>query len=555
MKKEIKGYRLILSYIGTFLMFEGFITLIPLLLLIFYPEERTALLSFAIPGASAIVLGIFIRLFFSWNRQAGRLDNHENAFLLVFLWINGIILGALPFFISTLEGHMEMDFAKSIFESTSAYTTTGLTVFDQFLDVEGAYCPHIFLFHRALMQFIGGVGLVLILSNLLGGRNAMKLYLSEGHGDALMPNLAKSARMIFGMYTLWALLGAVGFYLFGMDPFEAVCNSMCNIATGGFATRSISFYSYREFEGTIMSPSITFTPVNTIGIEIIAILLMLIGITNFVLITFALKGDFKRFFKDCEIRYALIMLVLFSFLGAWQICTNSSSFLNEPTAFVDGAGIYSQGSDFSSMNGISYWEALRYSTFDVVSSMSTCGASNVKNLNQLGYAMTFISIYLMATGGGMGSTSGAIKQFRICVIFKEVWWNVHYHFASPRTINPKTIYRLGEKREIDEGTSQEAHFFTLLFVAFLLLGTLACACLPGVSLLQGCYNFTTALAGTGLSIVDFAMLRNANMESYYAFLWILTIGMFLGRLEIMPVYYSIRKVAMDPVRLYRKKHA
>ena len=216
-----------------------------------------------------------------------------------------------------------MSFSESFFESASAYSTTGLSSFKDFVDgrfvfdsVPGQYhfeagasfCPRIFCFHRAQMQSVGGVGLVLLLPMVLGESGGMSLYVGEGHGDRLLPNLRRSATRIFGIYLLYNIVGALALFLAGMEPYDAVVTSMSALSGGGFSPRSsnIAFYS-----GAGVGNG--FYPASSLAIEIVMMLLVILSGISFVLHTFLLSGRFKDFFKDDEVRFFLSML-LFGFL-------------------------------------------------------------------------------------------------------------------------------------------------------------------------------------------------------------------------------------------------
>ena len=258
--KVVMGPRMVFGYLGIFLVLIGILTALPLALLAFYHDEVEGWSYFAYPALFDIGLGLFLYFFCICRKQRANFARNENNALLVLIWIAAVLSGAFPFFLANLAGNMEMSFSESFFESASAYSTTGLTCFKDFVDgklvydgteavyhlSEGAsFCPHLYCFHRAEMQFVGGVGLVLLLSMVLGNSAGMSLYVGEGHGDRLLPNLKRSAGRIFGIYFLYTALGAVSLFLAGMEPFDAATTSMAALSGGGFSPRSsnIAYYS------------------------------------------------------------------------------------------------------------------------------------------------------------------------------------------------------------------------------------------------------------------------------------------------------------------------
>lgn len=540
MRKEAKGYRLIFGYLGIFLIFEGLVTLVPLITLVFYPSEYRCWLDFVIPGIGAIILGIILFSALVARRPKGRMANHEDALLLVMIWLSAIIIGSFPFYLtqfSFLNGgdasvSLNLSYTESFFESASGYTATGLTVFPSKAFLTGADsslypCAHVFLYHRAFEQFVGGVGLVLLVASVLSDRYNLKLYFAEGHNDKLMPNLGASAKLIFGIYFGYILLGSFSLWLAGMTPFDAICHSTSALATGGFSTRVDSYVYWASSSSASLNG---FTPNNSLAIEIITEVLMLLGATNFALHTFLFRGKIKQFVKDVEIRFAFFIIVVFSLLS-----TLSSLYL-------------------SSFSNLTFWESLRYNAFNIISSITTTGYTNFKSVTLLGEVAIFSGILMMAVGGGLGSTAGGIKQYRFSLLLKDFFYSLRYHFSSSHLINPNPIYRLGQLKEEDPVEAEEAHSFALVYVLFFLLGGMGLMFLPSIDVQQAIYEFISALSGTGMTIIDFVVYKAGNpLFDYNIMLWVLSVGMIFGRLEILPVYFALQRLTVDPINAIRNR--
>ncbi|MCI6215525.1 MAG: hypothetical protein MR659_00335 [Mollicutes bacterium] len=527
------GYRLIFGYLSLFVSFAGLMLLLPLIMLIFYPEEYACYKSFLIPGAISIVVGLLLSFVLMKGEEKARLGKHQDSVLLCLIWILTVLLGSLPFYLSQFFYPeievIKMSFSESVFESVSGFSAAGLTVFRNLLDAEVAYglntfSPHVYLFYRALTQFFGGIGLVLVVASAVSDRYGMKLFYAEGHNDRLLPNLAKTAKITFSIYCLIIALGTLGLWMSGMDGFEALCHSMTGMATGGFSTRSTGFY-YFESSAYIGNGIFTYNP---IAAEIVTCIIMLLGATSFLLIYNLLRGKVKNFFKDCEIRFACFILIFF-ILSASIMCMYEfdyvSSSISEP---------------------IDYLTSLRYSGFQIISCLTTTGFGNVPNVAYLGPGAIYLSILAMIIGGGVGSTAGAIKQYRVVIILKELKWSIKYKLTPRRQLYPHNVTRAGKTVEVTPEVFRDASLYASLYIVVLFVLSLALVFLPNISITVSIYEVSSALSGTGNTILDFlAYKANNALYCYDILLWLLSLAMLLGRLEIMPFYYFLVRTIKD----------
>jgi len=533
MKKEVSGYRLVFGYLGIFIAFEGLVTLLPLFMC-FYPGEAVCWLDFFIPGVSAILVGVTLWLCLIAGHEKAHFGKNDDSLLLVLLWLCAFVIGSLPFSLANVPalnggvGRFGLSYMECLFESVSGYSATGLTVFTSFLDSPVQYCSHVFLFYRALTEFVGGIGLVLIVAGAISDRYNLKLYFAEGHNDKLMPNLGRSAKLIFGIYFGYVLLGSISLWIAGMDFFDAACHSMAALATGGFSPRSTSLLFYQALNGSMING---WTSVNSMALEIIMMILMLLGATNFVLHTFLFRGRWKAFFKDIEIRLALILIVSFTL-----ITTVSSLYLYH----------------YGNVAELDFPTSLRYSVFNIVSSLTTTGFGNAPSVGALGEVAMFAGILMMTIGGGVGSTAGGIKQYRVGLLLKDFVHSIRYRFSSSRALNPNPVYRLGERKEEDPATSDEAHNYALLYILVFLAGSMLVAFMPQIGLTESLYEFVSALSGTGLDAVGLTGYKVLEPTAYPWLLLILDAGMFLGRLEILPIHFALERVTVDSIENVRK---
>ena len=319
-KPQINGWTLILGYMGIFFMIAGGITLLPIITMIFYPNEFSRILAFLIPGVIAIISGFFLSRLLK-NKTKARLEKYQDLILLILIWLSTCLICCVPFLLPDYIkntnfriGGLGLNFVQSMFETVSGFTTTGLTMLTDSITPTKLLMGdgHCFLFYRSIIMLFGGIGFVLVLTCVVSDTYGMRLYYNEGHTDRLLPNLYKSAKLILSIYIGLVLLGSLALWLGGMNSwteiktpigcegepitssyFEALCFSMTSFSTGGFATRNLSLYSF-----------------NNVTLEIILSIIMLIGGTNFLIIFSAITLKFTKVFKDLDVKVEMIFAII-----------------------------------------------------------------------------------------------------------------------------------------------------------------------------------------------------------------------------------------------------
>ena len=481
-KKVTSGYPLIINYLGIFAFLIGFINLLPLVLLAFRPEEMEYAQYFLIPGLTSIFVGSFI-IFLFRKREKGKLERHQDAVLVVFIWLLAILISSVPLMLTGTY-----NFTQSIFEATSGYSTTGLTV----VNVEQT--PGMFLLFRSLLQFFGGVGLVLVLTSAISDKFGMRLYSAEGHSDKLMPNLIRSGRTILSIYIGYIAIGSLFYVLFGMSPFDAINHSICAVATGGFSTRAGSIGSY-----------------NSVPIEIVTMVLMILGGTNFFVHLMLIRGKLKNVFKHVEIKLLGILLLIFIPLMTINMLS-----------VYDGRFFYS----------------LRISSFQFISAVTGTGYQTVTSFLALPTFFMLGIIIPMVLGAGMGSTAGGMKQYRVALAFKSMYWNIKDQLSHKKTIRTHFINKLGTKTIVDKDDIIQNHAFLMIYMLVLIIGTVIFSTF-GFSVRDSLFEFASALGTVGLSVGITGYTANPII------LWTSALGMFLGRLEFYVVFVAIAKISLD----------
>ena len=454
---------------GGMMVFESAILLVPLVIIPFYPDETKYLLIFLIPACVSAAAGMLVSKCARRSRNINR--------LVVFIWLYGIFAAAVPFY---LYGNLTP--VQALFESVSGFTTTGLSV----LNVEKL--PHIFLFYRAFLQYVGGLGFVLTMLLFVQGKESASLYRAEGHPDRLMPSMSKTAKVIGTMYGFFLLVGTARYIAFGMSPLDSIVHAMCALSTGGFSnkTASIGFY-------------------NSLPIECITVVLMLIGTTNFSLLLLLFKGRIRDFIKSSEIRF-LAALTAVSVTLLTVLMMSSGNTL--------GA-------------------SLRLSVFNAFSALSTTGYATCGYENWPECAVAIL-ILLMIIGGGLGSTAGGIKLARMCILTKTLSRNIRKKTSPDRAVMPVFYNRGAEKELLDSAQIEEAATYAGTYIFVYIIGTFLLTVFAGCTLLQGAFEFASSLGTVGLSVG----VTNASLSSLCLLIEIA--GMILGRLEIFVILKAVK---------------
>ena len=479
-----KGYyHLVFFYLSIFIMMIGAIQLFPLIVLPFYPEELNYAPCFVIPGVLAIFVGYLLR-FFLKDIKIFKLEKNYDSLLLVLIWVLAILISTIPWM---LKG--DYNFSQAFFEMTSGYSTTGLSV----VDVENT--PHMFLLFRSITLFVGGVGFVLIITSAFSDKYGLNLYNAEGHNDRLMPNLKQSARLILSIYSAYIVFGTVAYIAFGMPVFDAINTSIAALSTGGFSVINDSIYGY-----------------HSLPIELITIVLMILGQTNFMLHLNFFRKKFDKYFNHCETKFFIFLLIVFTTMMTINL--------------------------LNSEYNTDFWECLRISLFQFVTCMTTTGFVSVKDLSLLPPGFVTIMILMMLIGGDQESTGGGIKQYRVIVTLKGIYYSLKESILNRKVVTTHYIYKLGEKSQLSDDEIRQTSTYILFYLILFFVGSMIFT-LHGYSLQDSMFEFSSAISTVGLSVG----ITNYNASNII--LWTAIIGMFLGRMEIMVVFKAILRGYTD----------
>ena len=478
--------------IGKLTGLVGLLLLVPLLVLPFYPDEADNAVYFIVPAVFSVVLGLLVCVIFKKSDKNASIEEltARGNLTVLYIWIYACLIGAMPFFLSH-----RLTFVQALFEAVSGWTTTGLSV------VDVSDTPQIFLFYRSFMQFCGGLGFVMVMIAFIQGKQSMDLYNAEGHPDKIMPNLRETVQVIFVVYIGCLVAGTIAYVICGMPVFDSIIHTMGALSTGGFSNRVDSIGTY-----------------NSVAIEGVTIVLMLIGTTNFAVLLLMLRRKFKQAFRTSELKFLGGLLLIFVPLTAFSLATN----------------LY-----------MSLGESFRQALFNIVSALSTTGYCTLSYQNWPGLALGAM-ILMMLIGGGLGSTAGGMKLTRVLILLKSGWNTVRSKLVSEHEVTTPYYYRVQGKTPITDSLVKSTSGFICCYLVIYIFGALAITVTAGVPLAEGMFEFASSLSTVGLSIGITGTATNA------ATLIVEICGMFLGRLEIYIVltgFYSAFRMA------FRKRSA
>lgn len=496
-----------------FVLFFSLAQLVPLAFCLFEDQSRMpTVLAFGGSIGVGGLVALLLRL--AGRRSQADLGRREGLVVVGSAWLLASVLGAIPFVWSGVVASP----AAAVFECVSGLTTTGASVFSSKASLAIEDLPRSVLFWRAFLQFLGGMGVVLLFILLLPamGVTGKTLLASEQTGvstELSEPRMIDQARMLMRCYLWLNLLCTVGFWFAGLPLFDATCHAFATVATGGFSTRNASIGAYAN-----------------LGVESVGIVFMFLGGCNFALLAALARGGLRGA-RDIlgapELRCYVGIL-----LSAIAITTLSLWTWGGRSPDVEGLRDYA-----------SFWRCLRDAAFNVTSMFTSTGFASADFQNWPGAALVCIIIGMLM-GACTGSTSGGMKVLRVAVSARLV----SYHAA--RFVRPRSVARVKLGGEVIADPVVSAVLaIVVLWLATVGLGTMLFS-LDGRLDLQSCFTAAATLMGNsgpalttvvhhGSSVV-LANAGDLNLGPYGSFgdLGPATLGwgslqMLLGRLEVM----------------------
>lgn len=455
---------------GAIMIAVGLMCLIPLIADLIYFEFNY--ICFIGPGLFSIILGyFFMKSFEKYANSKMKLKHGMIVSSVAWMWAS--IVGGAVIALAT-----QCSYINGIFESTSALTGTGITMFE---NVE--VLPHSVLFFRALEQWIGGLGVVVMVIGVLTrpGTASAKLYQSEAREERLKPSVKNTLQKTIEIYLIYTLIGTILYLLAGMPVFDSICSTFSMISTGGMGIKNANMGYYHDDI-----------------IYIISIILMILGATSFLVHYKVIKTKGKSLIEDLQFK-TLICIIAF---------TTILLYLASTIAPID-------------------------ILFTVTSAITTTGA-NVELATVMSTWPSFVLLslmILMLIGGSSGSTVGAIKLFRVITYFKAIYKHIKEILSPDGRIIP---IKISGRKISEKEIGKTGNFITLYLIIIAL--TWLVFCFYGYNPFESLFSIISLQGNNGL---DLGILNNA----LHPVLKIVSIfDMWIGRLEIYPMLVLFRAI-------------
>ena len=468
----MSNYKTVFFTLGILQIILGVSMFVPIIVQFIYAEIDSSFF-----GASIVTI-VFGALFFLTNIDHDRKVNLQQAFLLTALsWLSVAIFGSLPFIFSS----MEMSITDAFFESMSGITTTGSTIIPN-LEI----APKGILLWRAILQWLGGIGIIVMAITLMpimnvGGMQLFKIS-SNDSSEKILPKSKEIALRLIYIYSALTAVCAISYWIFGMGKFDSLTHSMTTIATGGFSNynQSIGYF-------------------NSVYIEISSMIFIILGSVPFIAYIKFLNGNKKIFSSDAQIRSFLKIIILsIIILSIYLFLTNNENF------------------------------SFRSIFFNTISILTGTGYVNAEFDSWGSFPIT-IFLALMFIGGCAGSTTCGIKIFRIQILYLFILNQLK------KIIYPKGVFLIKyDQNSVDEKfVASIISFIFFYFVIFFILAALLS--LTGLDFITALSGAATSISnvGPGLGPIigpngDFSSLPDISK-------WVLSVGMILGRLELFAI--------------------
>ena len=468
----MSNYKTVFFTLGILQIILGIFMLIPTIVQFIYDEFDSSFF-----GASIITI-IFGTLFFLSNLDHQKKLNLQQAFLLTALsWLSIAIFGSLPFVFSNTG----FSFTNAFFESMSGITTTGSTII---ADIESM--PKAILLWRAILQWLGGIGIIVMAITLMpimnvGGMQLFKISNNDS-SEKILPKSKEIAMRLIFIYAGLTLLCAISYKFLGMNIFDSLTHSMTTIATGGFSNYNESIGFFDSF-----------------SIEISAMIFIILGSIPFIVYIKFLNGNKKIFFSDIQIRtFIKIIFISIIMLSIYLLIDDSTQL------------------------------SLRSIFFNVISILTGTGYVNAQ-FDKWGEFPLILFLVLMFIGGCAGSTTCGIKIFRIQIL---------YSFVSnqlKKIIYPKGVFVLKyDQNPVDNKfIASIISFIYMYLIIFFIISTLLS--LTGLDFITSLSGAATSISNVGPGLGSI-IGPNGNFSSLPDISkWILALGMILGRLELFAI--------------------
>jgi trk system potassium uptake protein TrkH len=447
---------------GILMIGIGLMCLVPIAVDLFYFEFN--FVYFIIPSVMSMVAGLIcIKALDKYKLSRMRQKHGMITSAVIWLWAS--IIGGLIFHLVT-----GINIIDGIFESMSALTGSGITIYP---DVE--VLPYSILFFRAFQQWIGGLGIIVLIISFLSkpGTASSRLYPSEAQDERIKPSIKATLIETSKIYLIYTVVGIILYILAGMPIFDSICHTFTTISTGGMSVKNANIGYYH-------SDIINF----------ITIILMILGATSFLVHYKIVKTKGKSLINDFQFK-VMISIIASTTLLVYFI------------------------SNIVPMDIL----------FHIVSAITTTGAS-IQGPTVIGgwpANVIIIIMVLMIIGGSNGSTVGALKLMRVITFFKGLYITLR-QILSPNVV---TALKISDKKIKSEDVTQSGNYITLYLICILISWILLCS--YGHNPFDSLFFAISMQGNVGLEIGNMSQSLELPLKVVGIF------AMWIGRLEIYPI--------------------
>lgn len=477
-RNQLFNIRAIANLIGKVLFIEGVALAITLLVCLVYgePDWSTFLVSAAAAGVPGALMGFCIKI------RSSSISSHDGILITALAWIVIALFGSLPFMMCDHP----VSFSDAFFESMSGFTTTGASVI---ANVENL--SHGMNMWRALTQWIGGLGIILFTLTLIpmlnktGGMRLMAAESSDFAFDKTSPRIMQTARTLGRLYLVLTVCCVLLLWCGPMDLYDAVVHSFSTLSTGGFSPYSNGVMHF-----------------SSVYVKLVISLFMFLGATNFTLMAFASKGNFRPLVSSSTFWIFILTILVFTGLFIGSMLLSGCPF------------------SFESM--------VLDPLFQVISAITSTGYASA-DYEAWGSLVFILLLVLMYSGACIGSTSGGAKLDRVIVFLR----NSRNEISS--TINSNTVYSVHDgNKNLNSSSVGRIVTFLGIYAVTLIVGSLlllAFGIKAGDSFFAVFSCTSNVGLGYGLTGFDggFVLLPTEAK-------WVLSFMMYIGRLELLTVF-------------------
>ena len=486
----------VLRDLGGISIIIGFVSLVALVIPLYFGEfggasSFDAIAPFLITSALFFLIGFPLYYFL---RDAEPADFKSAMVTAALGWLLISAISSIPFILIPYNKSSLATMAplSAFFESMSGWTGTGLTMV-----AREDLLPYSLQFWRSLIQWVGGVGVIVLTLSILArpGTGSFVLYKGEARDQKTHPSIVSTVRTIWWIFLLYSVIGIISLIIIGavtsdgMNIWESINHGMTGLATGGFSVTDDSISSF----GVISQLAI--------------IVLMVLGAVAFAAHYNLLKGRIKKFLSDAQFK-AMVLLIILGVIGL--------TFMNLHN------------------NDGNWLASLKISGFQFVSAISCTGFASVPDFSEWTEPAMLVLSFAMILGGAAGSTAGGIKIFRGILLYKGVGWRIKRSISTPRRI---FVHKLGNKSLSKDDAMDlinEAAIISFMWVILLSAGIIIVSMIETSSLSNTIFEVCSAQGNVGLSSGVTGISMSPISKSMLIF------NMWIGRLEIIPIIVLIK---------------